>query len=253
MKGQAASAPSGRAVDYSVVVPAHDEEDYLPQALRSIRAAMAEAKGFQGELIVVDNASTDATARVAACGGARVVREEHRQIARARNTGAEAARGRYLFFVDADTRISPRLLRKALGALESGKFCGGGTLIAFDRWPGPAAEFSLRIWTRLSKSRRWAAGAFLFCRRDAFLAVGGFDERLYASEEIRISQALKRWGRRNGYDLVVLDECAVTSSRKLDWFRWKDIVLAFVRLALRPSLLRSREGCRFWYDRPEKQ
>ena len=237
--------------DYSVVIPAYNEESFLPETLACVKASMGKVGEFTGEVIVVDNNSTDRTADVAADRGLRVVFEEHRQIARARNAGAAAARGRYLIFVDADTHISPTLLRRALSALDTGRVCGGGTVIIFDRKVNAAASITLWFWRLLSKRFHWAAGSFVFCRREAFAAIGGFDERFYASEEIHFSQALKRWAKRNRLRVVVLDEPAITSSRKLDWFTWGQIARTFLRLGLNLSLLRNREACRFWYDRPK--
>jgi len=97
---------------------------------------------------------------------------------------------------------------------------------------------------------RWAAGSYVLCRRDAFVAIGGFDESFYASEEIHFSRALKRWGWRNGFRLIILDEPAVTSSRKLDWFSGGQMARYSLRLCLNPAMLRTRDGCRPWYRRP---
>src|SRR5690242_3953856 len=84
----------------SFVVPAHDEAPRLPATLASLHAA-ARACGVDYEIVVVDDASTDATAEVAAANGARVLRVEHRHIAATRNAGAAAATGARLVFVDA--------------------------------------------------------------------------------------------------------------------------------------------------------
>ena len=81
------------------------------------------------------------------------------------------------------------------------------------------------------------------------MEIGGFDEDFYASEEIHFSRALKRWGRRNGYRFIILDEPALTSSRKLDWFSSGELARYTLRLCFRPGLLRSRDGCRPWYER----
>ncbi len=110
----------------------------------------------------------------------------------------------------------------------------------------------IRRWNELAPVFRWAAGSYVFCRRDAFEAVGGFDERYYVSEEIHLSRALKRWGRGHGYRIAILSEPAVTSGRKLEWFSTRQIVRTFVRLGLKPSLMRSREGLDLWYERPEE-
>jgi GT2 family glycosyltransferase len=89
-----------------------------------------------------------------------------------------------------------------------------------------------------------AAGCFLFCRRSAFEAAGGFDEALYGAEEIAMSRALKRCGR-----FVVLRQSVATSGRKLRTYSALEILRMAARLALRgPSALRSREGLELWYE-----
>jgi glycosyltransferase involved in cell wall biosynthesis len=238
------------ALDYSIIIPAYNEEELLPATLASVAASMAKVQPLVGEVIVVDNNCTDRTAQVAADCGARVVFEEHRQISRSRNAGAAAARGRYLIFVDADTRISPALLPRTLTVLESGRCCGGGTKVVF----GEQLPLGLRVlaasWHCMSKLWHWAAGSYVFSLRDAFTDIGGFDERFYASEEIHFSRALSKWGRRNGLKVIILDELAITSLRKLQWFSWRQFIRLFLRLVMNPLLLCSREGCPFWYERP---
>ncbi len=90
----------------SFIVPAHDEEAAIAATVRAIRAAAASAQAAF-EIIVVDDASSDRTAELAAAEGAQVLRIERRQIAAARNAGARAARGDTFVFVDADTLIAP--------------------------------------------------------------------------------------------------------------------------------------------------
>lgn len=99
--------------EYSVIVPAYNEEAELGRTLPALCAAM-EQSGRAGELIVVDNNSSDRTAAAAAALGARVVFEPVNQISRARNAGARASAGRFLIFADADTVVSPGLLAAAL-------------------------------------------------------------------------------------------------------------------------------------------
>ena len=98
---------------YSLIIPAYNEEEWLARSLPAVRAAMT-AVNVPGEVIVVDNNSTDRTAAVAREQGAEVVHEPVNQISRARNTGARCSRGRYLMFLDADTLLPPGTLRAAL-------------------------------------------------------------------------------------------------------------------------------------------
>ena len=91
--------------DYSIIIPAYNEAAELPSTLASIRKAM-EALSYAGECLVVDNNSTDSTTAVARTHGADlVVQEPINQIARARNAGASKASGRFLIFIDADTKL----------------------------------------------------------------------------------------------------------------------------------------------------
>src|SRR6476469_10360130 len=122
----------------SFIVPAYNEEHELPRTLASIRMA-AEASGQSFEIIVVDDASNDATPEIARQGGATVVPVHYRQIAAVRNAGAKAARGDVFFFVDADTCISTLHVTGALAALEEG-CAGGGAHVVIEGaipWWGP--------------------------------------------------------------------------------------------------------------------
>ena len=107
----------------SVVIPAFNEEKLLGATLRSIQeagAAFADL-GWTMEIVVCDNNSTDATAALARAAGARVVFEPVNQIARARNTGAAAADGDWLIFVDADSRPGRELFAQVAAAIQSGR------------------------------------------------------------------------------------------------------------------------------------
>lgn len=235
---------------YSLIVPAWNEETLLGSTLANLQAVRDQlaAEGRHGELIVVDNNSTDRTAEMARAAGATVVFEPVNQIARARNAGAGAASGTALVFIDADTTVSATLLRTALDRLDSARVVGGGSTIAPDRQVSRAAQFGLDGWNRLSRTARYAAGCFVWCRRDAFEAVGGFSTKVYAGEEIYLSRALKRWGRTQGMRFEILDVAPVrTSTRKLDWYG----PLALARQAAMvfvPGALSSRRLMKTWYD-----
>jgi glycosyltransferase involved in cell wall biosynthesis len=236
--------------DYTVIVPAYNEEVQLPRSLSALRSAMDATSGLRGEVVVVDNNSTDRTAAVALEHGARVVFEPVNQISRARNCGAAAAAGRYLVFVDADTVVGGELLAAALAALGSGHVCGGGTVVGSSEEAGPAVRNTIGFWNWLSRHRRWAAGCFVYCLRQAWSDVGGFSQEVYASEEILFSRALVKWGRSRGLHFRILDIPVDTSLRKVRWYSpWQllGFVLAFT---VCPWRLRSRHGCRLWYERP---
>jgi glycosyltransferase involved in cell wall biosynthesis len=249
-----APAPDPRilpTVDYSIIIPAFNEANWLPASLRAARAAMATVPEWQGEIVVVDNHSTDNTAEVARAGGARVVYEEHNQISRARNRGAQAAAGRWFVFVDADTCVDGGLLRAILTLLASDRCAGGGVVMRYDVPLTWLPRLLLGAWNRLSRTCHLAAGGCLFCRRDAFTGVGGFSERVYASEEIWFSRAVRRWARTRGQTFTILPgPPAVTSARKLHWHPTTTIAGMLLIHLLLPFTVRWRRWCWFWYVRP---
>ncbi len=242
---------------FALIIPAYNEEAYLPATLAAAREAMAGVADFPGDLIVVDNNSTDRTAALAREHGAdRVVFEPVNQISRARNTGARAALENpdcaFLVFLDADTHLPPELLQQALAALQSGETCAGGAVtVSADPLPF-YVDWLLATWNWWARTLGMAAGSFVYCRRDAFEAVGGFDEKVYAGEEVWLSHRLRRWGRRRGMAFRVLAEPPiVTSGRKGAWFSGWDFARQLALLFFCPWATRSRRLCGMWYRRPE--
>jgi glycosyltransferase involved in cell wall biosynthesis len=226
----------------SFVVPAHNEEHELAATLGSIQRA-TEAAGETCEIIVVDDASTDATPEIARAAGARLITIERRQIAAARNAGGRAARGEIVFFIDADTRISFQLLGDALRALEDGCAGGSARVVADRKLPFWGTVF-LRVFSALYFSTGLGAGAFLFTRRELFEAVGGFDEQYFAGEEVFFSLALKKRG-----PFVILREPFVTSARKLRMHSPGHVARQLLGLCLSGrNALRTRDRLALWYD-----
>jgi glycosyltransferase involved in cell wall biosynthesis len=222
----------------SFVVPAYNEELLLGATLRGLHAA-AESLGEPYEIIVVDDASTDRTGAIANENRARVVPVAHRQIAATRNSGARAANGDFLIFVDADTLVNEAVVRAALDALRAGAV-GGGCDLKFDGRLPVWARLMVMSFRPLYRLGRLASGSFLFCTRKAFDAVGGFNEEMYAAEEATMSRALRRQGR-----FVILRESVVTSGRKLRAYSAWEIVRVLGRLAVRGP--RKRQGLDIWY------
>jgi len=237
-------------IDFSIVVPAYNEENFIGKTLDSLLASTrAPSSGLRGEIIVVDNNSTDKTADLAKAKGAKVVFEKINCIARARNAGAAAASGRYILFVDADTVVSSELVNECLRQMETGKACAGGADVTFDRELPLFGKMFLHFWNTLVKIYPMAAGSFLFCRKDAWQETGGFDDRLYASEEVHFSRELRRWGRKHGYKFVLLKQKTITSARKFSWYSSTRILLSFAFFTIFPFAVRSRRLCSLWYER----
>lgn len=225
----------------SVIIPAHDEARLIGATLDAARRATATL-GIEIEFIVVDDASTDATARIANARGARVIRVEHRHIAATRNAGAREARGDRLLFLDADTEVDAAVIAATIRALDEGAVGGGATvrLAGPQRWH---VRLAIALSIVLFRATRIAPGCYIFCTRLAFDAAGGFDERLFAAEDVAISRALRRVGR-----FVILRDAVTTSARKVRTFGLLDHARLVLRFMLRGrAALRSRDALGLWY------
>jgi glycosyltransferase involved in cell wall biosynthesis len=227
----------------SFIVPAYNEELELPSTLSVIRAAAA-ASSEPYEIIVVNDGSTDATVAVAAIAGARVLTIHRRQIAAARNAGAREARGDILFFVDADTRIAPQHVSGALRALAAG-CAGGGARVTTDGWVPLWGRVFVHVFSAFYfTAANLGAGAFLFTTRENFEAGGGFDEELFAGEEVYFTMALKKLG-----PFKLLREPVVTSGRKLRMHSARHILTRSFVIALGGKrAVQSRDKLDIWYD-----
>jgi glycosyltransferase involved in cell wall biosynthesis len=220
----------------SFVIPAHNEAELIGRTLAALHES-ARAAGEAYELIVVDDASIDGTGAIACENGARVVAVNFRKIAATRNAGARAATGDLVFFVDADTLVTPRAVSAAVRSMRSGAV-GGGAAVRFDR-PVPlyAAILERTVLPLFLALLKVAPGCFLFCTRQAYLAAGGFDETLFWSEEVDFGKRLKRQGR-----FVILREFVITSGRKVR----ANSALGMLRVGVRLAL-RQRAALDYWY------
>jgi glycosyltransferase involved in cell wall biosynthesis len=235
----------------SVIVPAFNEEKLIAETLRCVTSAMAvfSARGWPSQLIVCDNNSTDRTSQLAQAAGARVVFEPFNQIARARNKGAEAATGEWLIFIDADSCPQPGLFADVAVAIESGDVLAGGSTIRLDS-PDWRARLGTRLWNWISVMTRSMAGSFIFCDAATFRQIGGFNQNLFASEELDLGKRLKKVAAQSGRKIVILKgHPLTTSARKFQLYS----VWEYVRFLGRTVVgwgrtLQSAKECHLWYD-----
>lgn len=226
----------------SFIIPAHNEAGGLADCIAAIRRSM-EPAAQPYEIVVVDDASTDATASVAEQQDARVIAVTHRHIAATRNSGARAAQGDILFFIDADTLINPHYLASALNALQAGAV-GGGGVPAFDR-PLPLwFYFGYPVFLLIIYVLRQPGGSSLFCTRTAYEGTGGFDETYYAAEDALFVSQLKRQGR-----IILASPRVLTSGRKARMYSLWDFLGFLGKNTLNGfKVLRSRDGLGIWYS-----
>lgn len=239
------------ALKLSIIIPAFNEERLLPATLASVNAARGvfTGRGWATELIVCDNNSTDRTAELARGQGATVVFEPINQIGRARNTGAKAATGDWLLFIDADSQPSPELFATTEAVMTAGRAVAGGSTIRLESGH-PTADFVCGLWNCLSRWRRLLAGSFIFVEAVAFRQVGGFSEEFFAGEELDLSKRLHELARQRQREIVILQQHPLlTSARKVRLYSTWEHLRFVLRAGMRPgAALRNRDSCHTWYD-----
>ncbi|WP_395369326.1 glycosyltransferase [Streptomyces tubercidicus] len=233
----------------TVVIPAHNEVAYLPRYLPTVLTSLERweaASGELGEVIVVDNASTDATADMAASFGVQVINESVRNIGRVRNTGASAAQGGRLFFTDADVALPMEAISAAAAAMDAG--AAGGAIPPLYTPKRLGARLLCAYWDHYRTTRGGTQGVAQFATAAAFQTVGGYREDLFMSEDVDFFARLTTHGRATDAPVEILDDLRVRpSTRRYDeWSSlrmlwWQNPVTARLRLG-------SSRMWRHWYE-----
>ena len=250
-KRQHLSTSTPSAPRFSLIIPAYNEEDLLPRLLDSVDEASATYRGGREsvEVIVADNASTDATGEIARARRCAVVRVDKRVIAAARNGGAAAARGEFLAFTDADMQIHPETFNAIEDAMATGRYVVGATGVRLETVSlGLAATCAVMyplVWlTRMDTG-------VVFCRREDFEVVGGYDENLRLAEDVSFLWTMRRLGRTRRQQLVRLRRVkAISSTRKFEQFgQWHYFTLVLKAAAASVGIGSVDELAeRYWYD-----
>lgn len=232
----------------SVIIVNWNAAEYLPAALESLFAAQGD---LSMEVLLVDNASTDASVQLVQRRFPQVEvleNSENKGFAAANNQGLARARGRYILLLNPDTEMPETTLHTFITYLEAhprvgvigprlqtrgGRIQGGAA--GYDPSPSTIFNFSTflyrllpgrfkGLWLPRSRYKQsepvqvdWVSGACMMIRREAFAAAGALDERYFMySEDVEWCRRI----RQAGYQVICLPAVAVThhvggSSRQL--------------------------------------
>jgi glycosyltransferase involved in cell wall biosynthesis len=236
----------------SVIIPAWNEEKWIGRAIDSLKHAALvyeHERGCTAEIIVVDNNSSDRTGDVARQHGVQVVHEPVNNIGKARNAGVRAARGKYIAFCDADNQVTENLLTLIHDHLEDPKIAGGGT------WIEPAnhnlkIDFFYFLWHLYVNCSRVGVG-MMHCRKADFETFGGFDETIYAAEDVQLAYDLKKIGKHRGQKFNLIRKgWIITSTRKLDQGHFLELFAKMIGFGFGlQKKIRSKEYCEHWYEK----
>lgn len=216
--------------EISIVIPTLNEADSIAATLDAL-----ESLGEDIEIIIVDGGSDDATVSIAEKYPVKILRSE-RGRGRQLQIGGDAAAGEILWFVHADTIVSPNAIFEMKRALQNKHFVGGNFTIRFDgnRF---AAKFLTWLYPKLNLFNLIYGDSAIFVRREVYEKIGGF--KLFPIfEDLDFVERLKKAG-----GIVTLPVVVVTSSRRfenqsfsLTFLRWTILQMLYW-LGIKPETL----------------
>jgi len=219
-------------MNISVIIPAKNEEKYINIGLEKLVVAINKLKNkypnILVEIIVANNESIDATAQIAKKYTDKIINTNAQSIAGVRNAGAAAAKYEILVFIDADSVINENGLLKIYEIIKSTKIAAGCVRILTIEKLNFVLDCILQITNLIFKMLNTGSGMF-FCLASDFKEISGFDEKIYAAEDLdfvkRIKKHLKKSNRKFKH---LWDIPITTSTRKLRlvniWYALKKLI-----------------------------
>jgi rSAM/selenodomain-associated transferase 2 len=199
--------------EISIIIPALNESD-------SIEETLASLENFErAEIILVDGGSTDRTVSIAEDFNVKILRAARAGRGAQLEIGGNAAKAEILWFLHADTRVSPDSVRQIKRAFEDARIAGGNFTIRFDgeRF---AAKFLTWLYPQLRYLGLIYGDSAIFVRRRIYQEMGGFAP-FPIFEDLDFVERLKRHG-----EIATLPAIVTTSSRR---FENKSFILTFLR------------------------
>ena len=219
----------GEKPEVSVIIPAYNEEKYLPRCLESLRKQ--EFNMNKVEIIIVDNNSTDDTAKVAKKYRVRLLRESRKGIGFARDAGFKAANAEIIATTDADTILPKNWIKIISEEFKKDKEC---VCIFGPSYYHDASRIMKRVSKMLSLVGRLIMGLLgepilpgynYACRKSAFLKTGGFNTDLNVCVDLDMGFKLKKIGKIK----FVKNMWAFPSARRLHRIGVRNFLLSGLR------------------------
>jgi len=179
----------------SIIIPAFNEEKFLPLCLDSISRLNWPKDRL--EMIVIDNGSMDNTCRIAESYGAKLLIDKEKKVAGLRNLGARYATGDILAFIDADCVLGENCIAN------SKKYFIDPEIAVWGGPPVPpvTASWVQKTWFLMPanayeyEEREWIGTIDLFVHKNIFEKIGGFNEDLLTCEDVDFCYRVSQYGK----------------------------------------------------------
>lgn len=224
----------GTTIFFSIIVPAHNEEDYIEKTLSCMQKIEYPENLF--EVIVVENGSTDTTyakAKPFGSNNIKIISIQDKGVSVARNAGIAQGNksSKWTIFMDADTFFKPGFLKELdifLKTSRATSYSVGTTMID----PSPN-RLGARLWFRFYDFGHWITKTSyaLFIIRTDLLHEISFDEKLKMGEDLKAIECARRYGKF----FFLHTKSVFTSTRRFDKEGWVKILFLWVFVAVLPQ------------------
>lgn len=182
----------------SVIIPAYNEEKYLPRCLKALQQQTYPKEKFA--VIVVNNNSTDKTAEIAKTFGAHIILEKQQGHVYSLNTGLQSAKGEIFAITDSDTIVSHNWLAKLAKTFEDPKVVGVTGSVKLDLQSESLNSFLKKLYETFLRvnfafNRPHTAGPNMAIRKSAFKKLKAVDTRYKISGDVEIGMRLRKHGK----------------------------------------------------------
>ncbi len=173
----------------SVIIPTKNSEATIGKCLRSIE----DQTYLNIDAIVVDDFSRDKTRRIAEKYGAKTILIKAKR-SKARNVGADKAKGDFVLFIDSDMELEPAVVAECFEEIKQG----------YDAAIVPEISVGEGFWTRCKALEKICyvgenlIEAARFFKKGVFKSVGGYDSQLEAGEDWDLNQRIRKAEYRIG-------------------------------------------------------
>lgn len=236
-------AAAGRGPRVSMVIPMYNAEGTIREAISSL---LEQEQGVPEEIIVVDDASTDASAEIVeglaiSDPRVRLIRQDHRGAPRTVNHGVQEAQGELIGLLDSDAMVHPRWLATLLPVFVDPKvYAAAGRIEIANPQSLPARIAGSELLHRYSRLRGPYVDHLSTCsilyRREVFTEVGLFDPSYAIGYDVDMSYRIRR-----------LDKLICYRPEAICYNFWREKFYAYYRQQFRyaydrAELIRTHEG-----------
>lgn len=204
----------------SIIIPAYNEELYITKSLDSIKN-----QNYPNiETIVVCNGCTDSTEKIAKLYNTKVISLKEKNLPTARNTGAKHAKGEFLVFLDADTRIiDPYTIKVISNTLQKKNVIGTCKFLTNK----DTFKFKLFKFFKTFFSYFGMVNGILFYRKDLFIKVGGY-KNVVPVENHSLIKSAKKYAK-----FIIINKKVLTSMRRYERMGFIHMSLYWLKLLLK--------------------